>query len=319
MRKFSFLLVVLLLVVGGAFVWWNSNTSAVNPTNTTQQTFIVNKGESVREIATALKNEGLIKDTVAFFLLIKKNNLDGKIQAGQFYLSPSMSMQQIVKALQTGTHDLRITIPEGKRAEEIADILQKNFTNYDPSWRQALVAQEGYLFPDTYSFTKDASIDSIVQTMTDNFEQKYTTINGPKKATLTKKEIVTVASMVEREAKHDQDRPMVASVILNRYNIGMKLDIDATIQYALGFNVADGKWWKEGLTVDDLALNSSYNTYKVAGLPPTPISNPGIKALEAVVSPADTSYLFYLTDGSGVNHYAKTNEEHESNKKQYGL
>lgn len=312
-------MVVLLLIVGGVFVWWNGNTSAIDPADTKSRTFDVKKGESVREIATDLKNEGLIKDTVAFFLLIKMNNLDGKIQAGEFYLSPSMSMQEIVKALQTGTHDIRVTIPEGKRAEEIADILEKDFSNYDESWRQALVAQEGYLFPDTYSFAKDATIDTIVQTMTDNFEQKYAEINGPEKARLTKKEIVTIASMVEREARHDEDRPIVASVILNRYDIGMKLDIDATIQYALGYNISEGKWWKEGLTVQDLALPSAYNTYKTAGLPPTPIANPGVEALQAVVAPADTPYIFYLTDSSGINHYARTNEEHEANKKKYGL
>jgi UPF0755 protein len=319
MKKFSFLVVVLLLLIGGALVWWNGGTSAVDPSDKQTKTFDVKHGESVREIATDLKNQGLIKDTVAFFLLIKKNNLDGKIQAGEFYLSPSMTMEQIVQALQVGTHDIRITIPEGKRAEEIADILQKDFSNYNSSWRQTLVAQEGYLFPDTYSFAKDATIDTIVKTMTDNFDQKYETINGQGKSKLTKKEIVTIASMVEREAKSDEDRPLVASVILNRYDIGMKLDIDATIQYALGYNVSEGKWWKQDLSVDDLVMNSPYNTYKVAGLPPTPISNPGVKAIEAVVNPASTTYFFYLTDSSGINHYAKTNDEQEANKKKYGL
>ena len=125
--------------------------------------------------------------------------------------------------------------------------------------------------------------------------------------------------MVEREARHDEDRPMVASVILNRYDIGMKLDIAATIQYALGFDKTTNRWWKKALSLDDLALNSAYNTYKVAVLPPTPIANPGIKALEATVHPAQTDYIFYITDSSGVNHYAKTNDEQEANKRKYGL
>lgn len=319
MKKFSFLIVTLLLIIGGIAVWWIGNTSAVNPSDTKQQVFIIEKGQSIREIATNLKNNGLIKDTVAFFLLIKKDGLDNKIQAGQFYLSPSMSSQEVVKALQVGTHDMRVTIPEGKRAEEIADILEKNFTTYDPSWRQMLIEQEGYLFPETYSFPKDATIDQIIKTMTDTFEERYAAIDGPRKADLTKKEIVTIASLVEREARHDEDRPLVASVILNRYDQKMKLDIDATIQYALGYNEQEKRWWKEGLTFDDLALNSPYNTYKVNSLPPTPIANPGIEALEAVVNPAETDYIFYLTDSAGVNHYAKTNAEHEANKQKYGL
>lgn len=319
MKKISFLIVLLLLIIGGTAVWWIGSTSPVDPSDTTKRAFVIDKGESVREIATDLKNEGLIKDTVAFFLWVKTNGLDNKIQAGQFYIAPSMSMSEIVSSLQVGTHDLRITIPEGKRAEEIADILEENFTNYEPSWRQFLVEQEGYLFPDTYSFAKDATIDQIVKTMTDTFEQKYVTIQGPRKATLTKNEIVTIASMVEREAKHDEDRPLVASVILNRYDIGMKLDIDATIQYALGYNDAEQRWWKQGLTVNDLALNSPYNTYKTASLPPTPIANPGVKALEAVVNPADTDYLFYISDSTGQNHYARTNDEHEANKQKFGL
>ena len=319
MKKISFLIVLILLIVGGVAVWWIGSTSAVNPSDTKERAFIINKGESVREIATDLKNDGFIKDTVAFFLLVKTNGLDNKIQAGQFYLSPSMDMQKIVQSLQVGTHDVRVTIPEGKRAEEIADILEESFTSYDPSWRQLLIQQEGYLFPDTYSFPKDATIDQIIKIMTDTFDKKYAAINGPRKATLTTKEIVTIASMVEREARHDEDRPLVAGVILNRYDIGMKLDIDATIQYALGYNEAEQRWWKQGLTIDDLALNSAYNTYKTASLPPTPIANPGVKALEAVVNPTESDYIFYLTDSNGVNHYARTNEEHEANKDKYGL
>jgi UPF0755 protein len=319
MKKFSFLVVLILLVIGGTAVWWIGSTSAVNTADAKERPFVINKGESVREIATDLKNDGFIKDTVAFFLLIKTNGLDGKIQAGQFYISPAMNMQQIVHALQVGTHDMRITIPEGKRAEEIADVLEENFTSYNPSWRDILNKQEGYLFPDTYSFSKDATIGQIVKTMTDTFEAKYTTVTGPRKATLTKKEIVTIASLVEREARHDEDRPLVASVILNRYDIGMKLDIDATVQYALGYDKTKKRWWKQGITVKDLAISSAYNTYKTASLPPTPIANPGLKALQAVVDPAESEYIFYLTDSNGINHYAQTNDEHEANKQRYGL
>lgn len=317
MKKFSFLIVLLLLILGGIMVWWIGSTSPVNPSDTKQRLYTISRGSSVREIATDLKNEGFIRDTVAFFLLIKKNGLDGKIQAGQFYLSPSMSAEQVIAALQVGTHDIRITVPEGRRAEEIADILEKNFTNYEPSWRNILTEQEGYLFPETYSFPKDATIDQIVKTMTDQFEKQYAAIDGPKKATLTKKEIVTIASMVEREAKHDEDRPIVAGVILNRLDANMSLDIDATVQYAIGNST---KWWP---TLEDAARNiapqSAYNTYTHAGLPPTPISNPGQAALQAVVNAAETEYVYYITDQNGVNRYARTLQEHNDNIERYGL
>ncbi|MCL4387469.1 endolytic transglycosylase MltG, partial [Patescibacteria group bacterium] len=126
-----------------------------------------------------------------------------------------------------------------------------------------------------------------------------------------------VAYLIEREAKKDEDRPLVASVILNRFNIGMKLDIDATIQYALGYQEDEKRWWKKSLTLDDIKLNSPYNTYRVSGLPPTPISNPGLASLQAVVNPSDTNYLYYITDSKGINHYGKTLEEHNANIQKY--
>jgi UPF0755 protein len=319
LKKLSFLIVMLVLVIGGVLAWWINGASAVDHTDKSQKTFSVKKGESVRTVANNLNREGLIKDPVIFFIIVKQLGLDQRIQAGDFLLSPSQSAYDIANSLQTGSYDVRIVIPEGKRAEEIADILEERVDSYDDSWRGQLEAEEGYLFPDTYLFPKDATIDVIISTLRSNFDEKYNTLEGIQNTSLTQDEIVTIASMVEREARHDEDRPLVASVILNRYRIGMRLDIDATIQYALGFQENENRWWKEGLTFADLKLNSPYNTYKTASLPPTPISNPGLAALQAVVTPADTDYFFYLSDENGNNHYARTNEEHEANKSRYGL
>lgn len=317
MKKLFFIIVILLFA--GTWWWWTNGTSPVRPTDHSYVTFTVNKGDGVKQIGANLKEQGLIKDAFLFSLKVKQLGLDNKIQAGEFRLSPSMDAAEIATKLQTATNDLQVTIPEGKRAEEIADILSETFPNYDESWRAKLIEKEGYLFPDTYSFSKEADIDQIITIMTNTFTTKYAALSGPRKSDLSEKEIVTIASLVEREAKHDEDRPMVASVILNRYDQEMKLDIDATIQYALGYDKASGRWWKPALTYDDLDLQSGYNTYLKAGLPPTPIANPGVKALEAVMNPAQTDYLFYITDSNGVNHYAKTNDEHEANKKKYGL
>ena len=304
--------------MGGLSLWWKNGTSAVNSFDKSQKIFVIYKGQGIREIAGNLKKEGLIKDQVVFFLLVKKLGLDSNIQAGDFRLSPSMTAVEIAENLTHGTLDIWVTIPEGKRAEEIYEILTKNIPTYQDAWRKTLVENEGYLFPDTYLIPKDADIDLIVTLMKGNFEKKYATIQSGK-ANLTQEEIVILASMIEREAKFPQDRPLVASVLLNRKNIGMKLDIDATIQYALGYQEDQKNWWKKGLTVQDIKLNSPYNTYLTSALPPTPISNPGLEALNAMVNPAKTQYLYYISDSSGRNHYAKTIEDHNANIKKFGL
>lgn len=318
MKKFSFLIVMLALIVGGVGAWWINGISPADPANTKQQSFSITKGEGVRQVANNLKEEGLIKDPVIFFLFLKQQGIDGKIQAGEFVLSPSMNASEIATELQSATDDVRVTVPEGKRAEEVADILSQYLPNYDESWRAKLIAQEGYLFPDTYSFPKDADIDMVITTMTNNFEEKYASIPaGINSTTLSKAEIVKIASLVEREAKHDEDRPIVASVILNRLNAGMSLDIDATVQYAIGNS---SKWWP---TLEDAARNiapqSPYNTYTNPGLPPTPISNPGLAVLQAVINAPDTDYVYYITDKNGVNRYGRTLDEHNANIERYGL
>src|SRR3989344_9402694 len=140
----------------------------------------------------------------------------------------------------------------------------------------SLIEHEGYLFPDTYLIPIDANADQIVSIMINTFDQKYQTISGSRQSIYSKEELVKIASMVEREALFSEDRSLVASVIFNRLEIGMGLNIDATIQYALGYQTDTKKWWKKNLTATDLKLNSPYNTYRHAGLPPTPISNPGL-------------------------------------------
>jgi UPF0755 protein len=317
MRKFSFLIVLLILIIGGLGAWWINGITPANSADKKVRTFEVSQGEGVRQIANDLKAQGLIKDPIIFFLLIKQKNIGEKIQAGEFQLSPSMSAGKIADILQLATDDARITIPEGKRAEEIAVLLKEHFPSYQSSWEQQLVANEGYLFPDTYSFDKNADINTIIATMEENFAKKYATLSNPQKSTLTKAQIVTIASIVEREAKFPQDRPLVASVIINRLNAGMPLQVDATVQYAIG---NPSNWWP---TLTDSGNNyapsSPYNSYTNTGLPPTPISNPGLETLKAVIDAPQTNYLFYVSDKSGVNHYEVTGEEHQADIEKYGL
>jgi UPF0755 protein len=318
MKRVYITLAILLVLLVIAFAWWTNGTSAVNSNDKTAKIFIIKNGQGIRTIAKDLKDQGLIKDQVAFFLLTKQLGLDSKVQAGSFRLNPSMNAREIANALTHGTMDIWITIPEGQRAGEIADVLEKNMPNYDPSWEAKLEENEGYLFPDTYLFPQEATIDTIIKTMRDNFDAKYSQLDT-RNSNLSKAEIVTLASLIEREARHAEDRPIVASVIYNRLNEGMKLDIDATLQYILGFQKDQKRWWKEGLTNQDKQLNSPFNTYKVAGLPPGPISNPGIASLKAALNPSSSPFFYYITDASGINRYAKTLEEHEANIEKYGL
>lgn len=315
----SVIVTILLLVCMGIFsFWWIQGTAPVNAQDQTQKIFTVKPGQSIREIAISLRNDGLIKDTVLFFLLVKKLGIEGSIQAGNFRLSPSMTSEQIADNLTHGTEDIWVTIPEGKRAEEVAEILEKSLPTYDASWKAELIKHEGYLFPDTYLLPAHADLPLVVSLMTNTFEEKYKTI--PVTATgLTKKDIVIIASLIEREAKHDSDRPLVSSVISNRLAIGMALQLDATVQYVLGYQPNQKNWWKKAITLQDLTISSAYNTYKNPGLPPAPIANPGIAALKAAANPAKTNYLYYIADKNGINRYAKTLDEHNENIRKFGL
>lgn len=315
MKKLLVLIILIGIIFVGLYFWWQNGLSAVNLADKSTKTFVISKGDGVRKIADNLKESGLIRDPIVFFLLIKQKGIENSLQAGVFYLNPSMPAESILKEFGTGKFDIAITIPEGKRAEEIADILSENFDKFSDEWRTKLNAEEGYLFPDTYYFPRETGIEQIISTLKNNFENKYSQVNN--NTSLSKEEIVIMASLIEREAKFAQDREMISSVIHNRLNIDMKLDIDATVQYAVGYSEAEKRWWKKGLTYDDLEIDSPYNTYTNPGLPPKPISNPGLASLQAAGNPANTDYLFYISDKTGTNHYAETLDEHNRNVAKY--
>jgi UPF0755 protein len=319
MKRISILLGIILIGIIIGIFWWQNGLLALDSTNKNTKIFVVHTGEGVRAIANNLKDQGLIRDPIVFFLLIRQKGFDKQIQAGDFRLSPSMNANEVAANLTHGILDIWVTFPEGVRADEIADILQAKIPSYNQSWRAQLIANEGYLFPDTYLIPKEADIKLILSLFKNNFDKKYQTVIKDASTNLTQNQVIIVASMVEREAKTESERPLVASVILNRLSLGMKLDIDATIQYALGYSTSEKSWWKKNLTIDDLSFDSPYNTRLVAGLPPTPISNPGLSAIKAVLSPAKSDYLYYMTDGKGITHFAKTVEEHNANIKTYGL
>lgn len=313
MKKIFFVLIA--VIIAGGFFWWVNGSSAVDPKNTSEKFFVIDKGESARQIGTDLKNAGLIKDATIFYLQIKLSGKDKNIQSGDFRLSPSQTLPSIINSLVRGPIDVWVTIVEGKRAAEINETLQSKIPSYDSSWKQQLIDNEGYLFPDTYLIPKDASIAFIIKVMRDNFDKKYQEALSSSTLTMSQTKVVILASLVQREGRSDTDMKYIASVLENRLNIGMALQVDASVQYIIGNSL---NYWPQP-KASDLKINSPYNTYLNPGLPPTPISNPGLSALEAVLAPAKTDYLYYFTDRKGITHFARTLDEQNANIAKFGI
>jgi UPF0755 protein len=317
MKKIISVVLLLVIFVFVGFLWWTDSSSPADFNNKNSVVFVVEKGKGIREISTGLKEKGLIKSPVAFFILIKQTGLDKGIQAGKYCLSASMTMQEITQKLtHGGVCDVTAKIIEGQRAAEIAEILKKSVPTYDSSWITTLVANEGYLFPDTYRIPIDANIEGIIAQMRDNFDSKYAEINT-NNSKLLKSQIVILASLIEREAITNEERPIIAGILMNRLNAGIALQVDATIQYAKGKNPLTNKWWEPVMLEEYKSVISQYNTYLHAGLPPGPISNPGLESLRAAANPTDTDYLYYIHDKTGQIRYAKTAREHSANVEKY--
>jgi UPF0755 protein len=316
MKKTGVVFALILIISIAVSIWWYIGKSPVNPQSKQQKTFVVSQQENIRDIATNLKKAELIRSPIIFFLTVKLLQLDGKIQAGDFQLSPSQTTQSIAESLTHGTTDIWVIIPEGKRASEIAEIIQSKIPSYQESWKDILATEEGYLFPDTYLFSKDTTITTIIYTMKNNFNKKYQQAAENQTAKLSQADAVILASIVEREGKSEEEMKTIASVLENRLAIHMALQTDSTIQYALGYQTETHSWWKTP-TPADLKIQSPYNTYLYPGLPPTPIANPGLVALKSVLNPVTTSYFYYYTDPSGKTHFAKTIQEHNANIQKY--
>ena len=224
----------------------------------------------------------------------------------------------IAKNLTHGTLDVWITVIEGLRKEEVAQILSETIQiETIPFIEQA---REGYLFPDTYLVPKDAPIEALLSIFTKNFQSKYTVQlqNKVKSLGLTEREGVIIASLVEKEAKFPEDKKKVAGILIKRFKEGWMMQLDATIQYALGYQKKEKTWWKKDLTIDDIKVDSTYNTYKYVGLPPAPICNPGLDSFEAVANAqVNTPYWYYISDKKGNMHYGVTLEDHNANIRKY--
>jgi len=331
-------LLVLLLIAAVALIYtYQDMLEAVNPAASEDFRIIdIRSGSSAEAIASVLFEEGLIKNEFAFRLFVRRYNLGQGLIAGRYRLSPAMDLNQIVETILSGdiyTETKWFTIAEGLTVSEMAAILEeKGLVNRDkfleltkyPS--ESLFEQfpilkeidqnaveyllEGYLFPDTYEIYSDATEEDIIGLMLRRLDQVINAVNGERIAEtgFSWHEILTIASLIEREVRVDHERKLVAGVIYNRLAIGQRLEIDATIQYALGES-------KEFLIYSDLEIDSPYNTYRNDGLPPGPIAAPGEASIIAALKPEAVNYYFYnyKYDGTGEHFFSKTYQEHLEN------
>ena len=332
---FFFLIIVALIVFAATYI---NSVIAAPSTENNEKAFVIKEGQSTREIAEDLKAEGLIKDVLAFRLyakfsckgvtfskpitLLKKYSsedcLSGNIQAGSFKLSTNMDLVALAKNLTQGRLDSWTKIVEGLRNEEIAAVLAKNYGIKEEDFLK--LAQLGYMFPDTYLFKVSSTAEELAQKLRLTFDQKFTPELQQQALAqgLTLPEVVTLASIIERETRDNgEERQVVAGILIKRFREGWKIEADATVQFALGYDEEGKTWWKKSLTAEDLQINSPYNTRRFIDLPPGPICNPGLASLKAVAQPQESEYYFYLHDKDGKIHYARTLAEHNANKIKY--
>lgn len=308
--------------------------------DSTIQTFVVEPGQSAAEIGKNLSDRNLIRSPLMFRALVEARDVGSKIEAGEYRVSPSMTTSEIVAVLSRGAvrTGIPLTIPEGWRAEQVAQKVESlgiaradDFLALVRSGGAFQLAEpvpagqslEGYLFPNTYEIKKEADARAVVELMVREFDRQF----GPRLRSqvaargLTVHQAVTLASIVEREAARPAEQPLIAGVYLNRLKRNMPLQADPTVQFAVASaNPAEALgygFWKRDLSRDDLRHPSPYNTYAQAGLPPGPISSPGLGALEAVANPTDTDYLFFVAKGDGTHVFARTDTEHAANVERY--
>ena len=308
-----FLFVFLAIVLGGCTYLWK----ATRPPLFYPESVIVEipEGTSVRGIAEILQYNGIIHSPTLFRTLVILSGRETGIQSGAYLFSEKMDLARVTRKMLTtdrGIERIRLTIPEGLNLKQTARLVSEALPGVSSGEFLTLAkGNEGYLFPDTYFFFSNATTGPVVRAMEENFDAKTAEI---KSATLLAKknwaDIVTMASIIEEEAVTNEDQLMVSGILWNRIKIGMRLQVDASFAYLLGKP-------SSAITAEDLKIDSPYNTYLYKGLPPAPIANPGLRALNAALYPTESKYLYYLSDKDGFMHYAKTFEEHKTNKEKY--
>jgi len=310
---------VIVLGVIAVFVLAGLVTAAISlsapPGFPSDMTTHVPKDMSLSAAADKLKAQGVIRSAFAYKVAVKLLHEGGGIQAGDYFFSKPESALRIAYRMAYGVQGLKqikVTVPEGLASYDIARLLAKNIPGFDSKGFLALAKPlEGYLFPDTYFFYENVMPQGAIDAMSANFDRQI----APFTASInlsghSSKDIITMASLVEEEATSSADRRIIAGILWKRLAAGMALQVDPPFFYLFGKKSSE-------LTQSDLATSSPYNLYKHAGLTPTPIDNPSIDAIEAVLSPTKTDYWYYLSDSKGVTHYSQTFDQHVANERKY--
>jgi len=280
-----------------------------------EERIVVNLTTTEEELIPKLKEQGYIKSEWAFNFVLKRKGWQGKIEPGGYMVSKGMDAWLLADTLVNRPYQKWVVIPEGLQKEEIAEMVQEKIDWAEVEGRRFLSrAKEGYLFPDTYLLNLDYIGEDVAKRMENQFNEKVADLFKEAKENNIKNDtLIVLASLVQREAGNEKEMPLIAGVIWNRWLKGMKFEIDATIQYALG---EPSNWWPI-IKPEDYKFDSPYNTYLHKGRPPAPICNPGLAAISAVIHSEETEYLYYLHDSEGQIHPAKTYEEHLKNIEKY--
>lgn len=295
-----------------------------------EQVVQVNRGAGLRRIAVQLHEAGVIRHPLPFVLFAKMQGMAPRLQAGEYVLSASMSPAEILDALYLGKVRHHVfTVPEGATLRDIAVLVESAGLGSgesvielgsDPAFIASLGLSvptlEGYLFPDTYFLTRDMEVADLLAVMVETLDRSYPPDIAVKAEELgfSKHDVITLASLIEKEAQLDAERELISAVFHNRLRRGMRLQCDSTVIYALGDD------FNGNLRKVDLKIDSPYNTYRYGGLPPGPIASPGSRSIAAAVSPADVTYLYFVaTRQDGAHHFSKTLKEHNRAVRRYQL
>ncbi|MBI4058993.1 endolytic transglycosylase MltG [Candidatus Microgenomates bacterium] len=343
-RLVTFLLIIIALPL--LVMWWWRDATIAPSTDKIYYPFVIIKGESASQIGDELEKQGFIRSSLAFKVYVSIADRTKKIPAGDFRITKNLPLPQLVAELIRGPVALWVTIPEGFRREEIAqkiatalELTSEKQQIFLKEFMKESQGMEGFLFPDTYLLSRNATAGAVVKKLRDTFDKKVSAdiISQAKQQDLTLEKLVTLASIIERETRTDEERPIVAGILLKRIKAGWPLQADATLQYAVvnlkclpaqagqisqpkaGRHLDENCSWWEPATVADKKINSPYNTYLHRGLPPGPIASPGLSSIKAAASPQDSPYWFYLHDNTGQIHYAANSEEHQQNIDKYLL
>lgn len=323
-RLFALLIFLAIIIFAGGFFYWNHLKSPINPKDTKLQAFVIVEGDSLSTVAKKLEEQKLIRSSVVFKKTAQDSGKLAKIIPGTVKVSPAMSVDEIIHALTEETVDKWVTLLEGWRVEQMGLQIEAKLGIEKDIFIKAAKPYEGYLFPDTYLFNNEATPEDIVSTLRNTFDQRYSKEIQQKISSkgITPEQGVILASIVEREARSDKVRTEIAGILLKRFRMGMALNADATVQYAKDSQrLASGKidkFWQPITQADYKNVDSPYNTYLHAALPPTPIANPSLSSLNAVANAdPNTPYVYYYHDSKGNTYYARTLDEHNQNVARY--